>query len=154
MMSNSRSISTERIQKELANIITEPPTNCTAGPVGDNLYEWMGTIMGPEGSPYEGGVFFLNISFPLDYPFKAPKITFVTKIYHCNINANGDICLDILNTMWSPALTINRVLLSISSLLTDPNPKDPLMVSIAEQLLQNKAEHDKTAKDWTNRFAK
>ncbi|KAF2071581.1 hypothetical protein CYY_007090 [Polysphondylium violaceum] len=146
--------STKRIQAELANIITEPPPNCSAGPVGDNLYEWMGTIMGPEGSPYEGGVFFLNISFPLEYPFKPPKVTFVTKIYHCNINANGEICLDILKTMWSPALTVSRVLLSISSLLTDPNPKDPLMFAIAESLLNNRAEHDKTAKEWTERFAK
>ena len=82
--------------------------------------------MGPEDSPYSGGVFFLNIHFPADYPFKPPKVSFTTRIYHCNINANGGICLDILKDQWSPALTISKVLLSICSLLTDPNPDDPL----------------------------
>ncbi|GAM21651.1 hypothetical protein SAMD00019534_048260 [Acytostelium subglobosum LB1] len=145
--------STRRIQKELADITVDPPSNCSAGPIADNLYEWMSTILGPEGSPYQGGVFFLHISIPLDYPFKPPKITFKTKIYHCNINANGDICLDILKNNWSPALTVAKVLLSICSLLTDPNPKDPLVASIAEQLIRDKNEHDEKAKEWTRRYA-
>eukprot|EP00124_Ichthyophonus_hoferi_P002530 Ihof_evm2s176 gene=Ihof_evmTU2s176 len=111
-----------RIQKELADITLTPPPNCTAGPKEDSLEEWSATIKGPEGTPYEDGIFFLDIAFPKDYPFKPPKITFKTKIYHCNINSNGGICLDILKDNWSPALTIAKVLLSISSLLTDPNP--------------------------------
>merc|ERR1712224_372676 len=86
-------------------------------------------IMGPPDSPYQGGVFFLNINFPSDYPFKPPKVHFTTKIYHCNVNSNGAICLDILKDQWSPALTISKVLLSISSLLTDCNPADPLVPS-------------------------
>merc|ERR1712118_43584 len=89
------------------------------------------TIMGPSDSPYQGGVFFLNINFPSDYPFKPPKCHFTTKIYHCNVNSNGAICLDILKDQWSPALTISKVLLSISSLLTDCNPADPLVPEIA-----------------------
>jgi ubiquitin-conjugating enzyme E2 D/E len=59
-------------------------------------------------SPYAGGVFFLSIMFPTDYPFKPPKVSFTTKIYHPNINANGSICLDILRDQWSPALTISK----------------------------------------------
>jgi len=59
-------------------------------------------------SPYSGGVFFLSITFPTDYPFKPPKVSFSTKIYHPNINANGSICLDILRDQWSPALTISK----------------------------------------------
>ena len=82
----------------------DPPANCSAGPVGDDLFHWQATIMGPEDSPYSGGVFFLNIHFPADYPFKPPKVSFTTRIYHCNINANGGICLDILKDQWSPAL--------------------------------------------------
>ena len=82
-------------------------------------------------SPYAGGVFFLSITFPTDYPFKPPKVSFTTKIYHPNINANGSICLDILRDQWSPALTISKVLLSICSMLTDPNPDDPLVPDIA-----------------------
>jgi len=105
------------------------------------------------GSPYGGGIFFLDIHFPPDYPFKAPKVTFKTRIYHCNINSNGQICLDILKDQWSPALTISKVLLSICSLLTDPNPNDPLVGNIAQQLLTDKEAHDKTAAEWTKRYA-
>jgi ubiquitin-protein ligase len=119
----SLTASAKRIQKELAEISLDPPSNCSAGPKGDNLYEWVSTIMGPGNSPYQGGVFFLDINFPSDYPFKPPKVMFRTRIYHCNINSNGQICLDILKDNWSPALTISKVLLSICSLLTDANPR-------------------------------
>merc|ERR1712060_927698 len=101
------------------------------------------TIMGPPDSAYQGGVFFLNINFPSDYPFKPPKVNFTTKIYHCNVNSNGAICLDILKDQWSPALTISKVLLSISSLLTDPNPNDPLVPEIAQVYLKDRKKHDR-----------
>ncbi|XP_016394804.1 ubiquitin-conjugating enzyme E2 E2-like [Sinocyclocheilus rhinocerous] len=125
----------------------------SAGPKGDNIYEWRSTILGPPGSVYEGGVFFLDIAFTPDYPFKPPKVTFRTRIYHCNINSQGVICLDILKDNWSPALTISKVLLSICSLLTDCNPADPLVGSIATQYLTNRTEHDRIAKQWTKRYA-
>jgi len=149
----SLTASAKRIQKELAEISLDPPSNCSAGPKGDNLYEWVSTIMGPGNSPYQGGVFFLDINFPSDYPFKPPKVMFRTRIYHCNINSNGQICLDILKDNWSPALTISKVLLSICSLLTDANPHDPLVGSIAQQYLSDRTSHDKTAAEWTRRFA-
>ena len=98
--------------------------------------------MGPEDSPYVGGVFFLNIHFPPEYPFKPPKMTFTTKIYHCNVNSNGSICLDILKDQWSPALTISKVLLSISSLMCDCNPDDQLVPEIANLYKTNRASHD------------
>uniref|UniRef100_A0A8D0CLD9 Ubiquitin-conjugating enzyme E2E 3 (UBC4/5 homolog, yeast) n=1 Tax=Scleropages formosus TaxID=113540 RepID=A0A8D0CLD9_SCLFO len=128
------STSAKRIQKELAEITLDPPPNCSAGPKGDNIYEWRSTILGPPGSVYEGGVFFLDITFSSDYPFKPPKVTFRTRIYHCNINSQGVICLDILKDNWSPALTISKVLLSICSLLTDCNPGKDMGSSVCQPI--------------------
>lgn len=76
--------------------------------IGIAQFHWQATIMGPGDSPYSGGVFFLAIHFPTDYPFKPPKVNFTTRIYHPNINSNGSICLDILRDQWSPALTISK----------------------------------------------
>ena len=146
----------KRLTKELADIAKDPPANCSAGPASneksDDLYHWLATIMGPEGSPYAGGIFQLDIHFQTDYPFKPPKITFSTKIYHPNINSNGSICLDILKDQWSPALTISKVLLSISSLLTDPNPDDPLVPEIAHLYKTNKSKYEATAREWTRKY--
>jgi len=143
----------KRIQRELQELGRDPPANCSAGPVGDDLFHWQATIMGPEDSPYTGGVFFLDIHFPADYPFKPPKVSFTTRIYHCNINSNGGICLDILKDQWSPALTISKVLLSVCSLLTDPNPEDPLVPEIAQLLKNNTTQHNATAREWTAKYA-
>mmetsp|Transcript_41942 Transcript_41942/g.115688 ORF Transcript_41942/g.115688 Transcript_41942/m.115688 type:complete len:148 (+) Transcript_41942:64-507(+) len=143
----------KRIQRELQELGRDPPANCSAGPVGDDLFHWQATIMGPDDSPYNGGVFFLDIHFPADYPFKPPKVSFTTRIYHCNINSNGGICLDILKEQWSPALTVSKVLLSICSLLTDANPDDPLVPEIAQILKNNKTQHDATAREWTAKYA-
>ena len=115
-----------RITKELKDIEADPPANVSAGPNGDDLFKWQATLMGPSDSPYENGVFFLEITFPQDYPFKPPKVKFNTKIYHCNVNDKGGHCLDIDKDNWSPALTITKLLMSLHSLLTDPNPDDPL----------------------------
>jgi len=144
----------KRIQKELVDLGRDPPANCSAGPIDEkDQYHWQATIMGPEDSPYSGGVFFLNIHFPADYPFKPAKINFTTRIYHPNINSNGAICLDILKEQWSPALTISKVLLSISSLLTDPNPDDPLVPEIAHIYKTDRAKYEATAKEWVRKYA-
>ena len=143
-----------RIQNELKQMNSNPPSNCSAGPISeDNLYSWRATIMGPENTPYHNGVFYLKIEFASDYPFRAPKIMFITKIYHCNINSTGGICLDILKDQWSPALSISKVLISICSMLDDPNPNDPLVPEIANLLVKNKALHDANAREWTLKYA-
>lgn len=146
-------MSLKRIQRELVELNNETHINCLAGPKDDNYYEWTASIIGPEGSPYSDGVFSLDINFPADYPFKPPKINFVTPIYHCNINKNGNICLDILREQWSPALTISKLLLSISSLLTDANPDDPLVPEIASLYKENRILHDAKARDYTLQYA-
>ena len=120
-------------------------------------------------SPFQGGLFFLSIHFPTDYPFKPPKVNFTTRIYHPNINSNGSICLDILRDQWSPALTISKgnlsvqettlmrltslVLLSICSMLTDPNPDDPLVPEIAHVYKTNRSKYEETAREWTRKYA-
>ena len=143
----------KRIKKELADIQRDPPCSCTAGPNADDMHFWNATLFGPRDSPYEGGVFFLRIQFPPDYPFKPPRVGFVTRIYHVNINDKGGICLDILKDQWSPALTISKVLLSICSLLTDPNPDDPLVAEIARKYKRDRAGFERTAREWTCRYA-
>ena len=144
----------KRIQKELVDLNKDHPANCSASPADDkNLFDWQATIMGPSDWAYQGGVFFLTVHFPADYPFKPPKLQFITRIYHPNINKNGSIGLDILKDQWSPALTISKVLLSISSLLTDPNLDDPLEPDIAHQYKTSKAKYEATAREWTKMFA-
>jgi len=144
----------KRIQKEYKDIKLDPPAQCSAGPLNDtDLFHWQATIMGPPGTPYDNGLFFLTIHFPTDYPFKPPKVAFNTKIYHPNINSNGSICLDILRSQWSPALTVSKVLLSICALMADPNPEDPLVPDIARQFKSDKKKYLETCEDWTRRYA-
>ncbi|KAL0744131.1 hypothetical protein Bca4012_085644 [Brassica carinata] len=101
-------MASKRILKELKDLQKDPPSNCSAGPVAEDMFHWQATIMGPPDSPYAGGVFLVSIHFPPDYPFKPPKVSFKTRVYHPNINSNGSICLDILKEQWSPALTISK----------------------------------------------
>jgi ubiquitin-conjugating enzyme E2 D/E len=143
----------KRLQKELLDMQKDDTPNLSAGPINNNLFEWDAVILGPIGTPYEGGVFNLTISIPSNYPFKPPIVIFKTKIYHPNINNTGNICLDILKNQWSPALTISKILLSICSLLSDPNPNDPLVPEIANLLKDNPELYLKTAKEWTNIYA-
>jgi ubiquitin-conjugating enzyme E2 D/E len=143
----------KRLTKELKDMEKDDIPNLSAGPIHNNLFEWEAVILGPIGTPYEGGVFNLTISIPPNYPFKPPIVIFKTKIYHPNINSAGNICLDILKTQWSPALTISKILLSICSLLSDPNPNDPLVPEIANLLKTEPQLYIDTAKEWTRIYA-
>ncbi|XP_008821066.1 ubiquitin-conjugating enzyme E2 D2-like [Nannospalax galili] len=144
----------KRIQKELCAFTGDPPAQCFAAPVRENMFHWQAIIIGPDGSPYEGGVFFLTIHFPTSYPIDPPKVSFITRIYHPNIGKNGNICLDILTYEWSPAFTISKVLLSICSLLCNPNPEYALVPEIAKVYCNDFRKYDKLAREWTERFAK
>lgn len=143
-----------RIQKEHRDIQKESIPCISTGPIkDDDLFLWKAIIVGPEDTPFSGGTFYAHIKFPEDYPFKPPKITFETKIYHPNINEQGSICLDILSGQWSPALTITKVLLSLSSLMSDPNPDDPLVGGVAKVYKTDRNLYDKTAREWTQKYA-
>jgi len=145
----------KRLTKELKDMEKNDIPNLSAAPIdSNNLYEWNAIILGPCDTPYEGGVFYLNISIPSNYPFKPPIVIFKTKIYHPNINSSGNICLDILKNQWNPALTISKILLSICSLLSDPNPNDPLVPEIANIFKNDIDSYIKTAKEWTNIYAR
>jgi ubiquitin-conjugating enzyme E2 D/E len=147
-------MSQKRIQKELNELRKDCPLNCSAGPIStEDIFRWEGIIVGPDDTPYAGGIFDLKILFPVDYPFKPPTVTFTTKIYHPNINSAGGICLDILKTQWSPALTVSKVLLSICSMFSDPNPDDPLVPEIAHEYKTNREKYNSTARSWTLQYA-
>ena len=144
-----------RITKEMESINRNPPPFSSAGPVDDDdIFHFQATIMGPPDTPYAGGEFFLDVIYPIDYPFKPPKIKFTSKIYHCNINSeNGSISLDILADQWSPSLSISSLLVSITSLLSDPNPDIPLVPEIATLFKNDRVKHDEVAKEWTKKYA-
>jgi ubiquitin-conjugating enzyme E2 D/E len=96
------SLAHKRISWEYAALMKEPMGSLTAGPVGDDLFRWRATLNGPEGSVYQGGVFALDVEFPKDYPFRPPKVRFVTKVFHPNLSSDGCICMDMLLGKWAP----------------------------------------------------
>ncbi|KVI10464.1 Ubiquitin-conjugating enzyme, active site-containing protein, partial [Cynara cardunculus var. scolymus] len=142
-----------RIIKETQRLLSEPAPGISASPSEENMRYFNVMILGPSQSPYEGGVFKLELFLPEDYPMAAPKVRFLTKIYHPNIDKLGRICLDILKDKWSPALQIRTVLLSIQALLSAPNPDDPLSENIAKHWKSNEVEAVETAKEWTRLYA-
>jgi ubiquitin-conjugating enzyme E2 D/E len=141
----------KRLTKELKELTENPITNCTASPIDNNISKWHATIIGPEDTPYAGGLFKLNINFPNEYPIKPPEIKFLTNIFHCNIR-EGSICLDILKYNWSPALSISKVLISICSLLNDPNPDSPLNSEAADLYRNHRAKYDEKVKEYIKKY--
>jgi len=139
----------KRLKKEYEDIQRNDNYYISAGPIDNNMYEWEGFVIGPKETPYEGGIFKIYIHIPLNYPFQAPNFVFGTKIYHPNINSSGQICMDILKQQWNPSLSISNVLLSICSLLSNPNPNDPLVPDIAYEYINNNEKYKRVAKEWT-----
>ena len=100
----------KRLSKELRDLEKNKDEVFTLTPTStDDLFHWTGILNGPKGSPYEGGIFTLNIDIPQAYPMEPPEVMFETKVYHPNISDSGDICLDTLADQWSPALTLGKV---------------------------------------------
>lgn len=117
---------TKRLQSELMSLMASTDPGVSAFPDGDSLFSWVGTLQGAEGTAYEGLTFKLKLAFPNDYPFKAPAVRFESPCFHPNVDQYGNICLDILKDKWSAAYSVKTILLSIQSLLGEPNNDSPL----------------------------
>ncbi|KAB5584828.1 ubiquitin-conjugating enzyme/RWD-like protein [Coniochaeta sp. 2T2.1] len=123
----------KRLQTELMQLMTSPAPGVSAFPGADgNLLSWNATIEGPDDTPYSGLTFKLSFEFPSNYPYVPPTVLYKTPIYHPNVDFSGRICLDILKDKWTPAYNIQSVLLSLQSLLGEPNNASPLNGEAAE----------------------
>jgi len=129
------------------------PEGITAEPNADNILQWTATLQGPPDSPYEAGVFKVELKYPEDYPFKAPAVVFATQIYHPNITPSGKICLDVLADNWSPSYNITTVLQQLQGLLAAPNPEDPLVKEPAVMMKQDMDLFLQRAKEYTLKYA-
>ena len=143
-----------KLEREHRILNLYSPEGIKAQPLDSSYSHWHASITGPVGSPYEGGIFYLNIKFPIRYPFAPPFVTFLTKIFHPNIGSHGDIGMDILHKhSWPVILTISKVLLSIQSLLTDPNTFVCVQPEIGRMYNERREIFDAVARNWTRKFA-
>jgi ubiquitin-conjugating enzyme E2 D/E len=126
----------KRIAKEAKDLGADAGLDWgSAEPIDDNLFHWNACILGPEGSPYEGGVFNLDLELPSSYPFKPPVVKFLTKVYHPSVKQDsGEICADLITEKWSPTLNIKWILQVIRSMLEAPTADSPLEPAIGTQL--------------------
>lgn len=129
------------------------PEGIVACPNDDNLLHWTATIKGPPDTPYELGLFKVELKYPDDYPFRPPEVHFLTEVYHPNITMMGKICLDILAERWSPSYTIATVLQQLQGLLASPNPDDPLVREPAVTMKQDVELFRKMAREMTLKYA-
>jgi ubiquitin-protein ligase len=121
---------------------------------GNDIFNWEVTIMGPADSPYAGGTFLLKLEFPAQYPFKAPKLKFLTKVYHPSVQLeSGDICADVMGA-WGPTLNAKHCLQVVYSMLQSPESDHPLEEAVAQQLREKPKEFDKMARKYTKEYAK
>ncbi|XP_043203657.1 ubiquitin-conjugating enzyme E2 C-like [Amphibalanus amphitrite] len=122
----------KRLQAELMTLMTSGDKGISAFPDGDNLFSWVATISGAANTVYEGIEFKLRMEFSNNYPFSAPTVRFTSPCFHPNVDQQGNICLDILKEKWSASYDVRALLLSIQSLLGEPNNSSPLNVQAAD----------------------
>eukprot|EP00088_Acartia_fossae_P053547 TRINITY_DN6107_c0_g1_i16.p1 TRINITY_DN6107_c0_g1~~TRINITY_DN6107_c0_g1_i16.p1 ORF type:complete len:394 (-),score=36.60 TRINITY_DN6107_c0_g1_i16:295-1476(-) len=145
-------IRSKRLMHDLSGL--QRDEGVMAKPLDSALYHWQATIKGPVGSPYEGGLFYLYLKVPFSYPFNPPEVRFLTKIFHPNVSRHGDIGIDsIQKSIWVSALTLNKVLLSIQSLLTDPYCEVCMEQDIGDLYLKDRKAFDSVARSWTWKYA-
>lgn len=142
-----------RIQKELRDIAAKPVDGINVEPENDNLFVWNCTMKGGNDSPYKGGTFRFKLELPPTFPFKAPSVTFQTKVYHPGINEEGHICVPILREEWKPSVTLSTVLAVIQEKVNNPSPDDPFEPDIAMVLKNDRARFLATAKEYIKKYA-
>lgn len=130
-----------RLLRDFRNLQSENPPGYTAVPEAENIFKWSAVIFGPSGTDWEDGVFKLTMNFSEEYPHRPPEVKFTTPIFHPNVYKNGAICLDILQSHWSSANDVSSILVSIQSLLTDPNPESPANAEAARLYKENRPEY-------------
>jgi len=163
------------VQKDShSGVQLEPFNKSNTGSDGfDDLTHFKGVFTGPPDTPYHGGTFLVDISIPAEYPFQPPVMRFITKIWHPNVSSvtvsltdlsrgseplliyypQGAICLDTLGSAWSPVLTLKSALISLQSLLSSPEPKDPQDAEVARMLITNPREFEHVAREWAIKHA-
>ncbi|KAF9032805.1 ubiquitin-conjugating enzyme/RWD-like protein [Panaeolus papilionaceus] len=143
-----------RVNKEITDCKNDKTSLIKIELVDESPFHLKGSFPGPDGTPYEGGKFEVDIVIPESYPFQPVKMKFITKLYHPNVSsASGAICLDILKDAWSPVLTLKSTLISLQSLLCSPEPNDPQDAEVAKHYMTSKQSFEETAAYWTHIYA-
>lgn len=137
----------KRLKKEFENLSSDAET------VDDNYFHWKVALFGPDGSPFYGGTFLVDINFPNEYPFDPPKVHFLTKIYHPNIDSKGNVCMSVLKDNWLPSITVDNLIDYLKELLKEPNPNDPLVPEIATLFIENHSKYIENARRCTKDHA-
>ncbi|EEQ35962.1 putative ubiquitin-conjugating enzyme E2 [Clavispora lusitaniae] len=140
-----------RLMRDFKRMQSDAPSGVSASPVPDNVMSWNAVIIGPADTPFEDGTFRLVLQFDEQYPNKPPSVKFISEMFHPNVYASGELCLDILQNRWSPTYDVSSILTSIQSLLNDPNISSPANVEAANLYKDHRSQYIKRVRETVER---